>query len=146
MCSSDLMEGFSWADQVDLAVSFTRSTGVQLLKDPIEERLAQGGKLRILTSTYQHLTEPQALRSLMSLGPGLDCRVQQGADAFHPKFWLFRSDARTEAWVGSSNFTRGGLSTNVEWNLRNVNAQLSPKWAANDLFFDMLIAKTSGSG
>lgn len=113
-----LREGFAWSMGVDIAVSFTRSTGLQLLKDPLEDLIGRGVRVRLLTSTYLSITEPQALWSLLEMAPGIECRLQQGPQAFHPKLWLLKGEDKTEGWVGSSNLTRGGLSTNLEWNLR----------------------------
>lgn len=113
--------GLSRADDVRIAVSFTRCSGLGLLIDPLRSVMERGGKVRILTSTYQAVTQPEALETLRSL-PGVEARVQSGPVGFHTKFWWFGAQAGGECWAGSSNLSKGGLATNLEWNLRRVDA------------------------
>lgn len=112
-------EGLAWAEEVRLAVAFTRCSGLQLLVDPLQELVARGGRVQLLTSTYQHVTQPEALEALLAL-KGVECRVQEGPTGFHTKFWWFRGGQGAECWAGSSNLTKGGLATNLEWNLRSL--------------------------
>ena len=70
-------EGLAFADDVRIAVSFTRCSGLGLLVDPIKELAERGGRVRILTSTYQTITQPAALDTLSVL-PGVETRIQQG--------------------------------------------------------------------
>ncbi|MFL5351655.1 DUF3427 domain-containing protein [Archangium sp.] len=111
-------EGLAGAEEALLAVSFTRCSGLQLLVDPLQE-VARRGRVRILTSTYQQITQPEALEALLGM-EGVDCRVQEGSTGFHAKFWWFRGRSGAECWAGSSNLTKGGLATNLEWNIRSL--------------------------
>ncbi|HEX5752464.1 MAG TPA: DUF3427 domain-containing protein [Archangium sp.] len=111
-------EGLAGAEEVLLAVSFTRCSGLQLLVDPLQE-VAKRGRVRVLTSTYQQITQPEALEALLEM-EGVECRVQGGPTGFHSKFWWFRGKSGAECWAGSSNLTRGGLATNLEWNIRSL--------------------------
>lgn len=111
-------EGLAAAEEALLAVSFTRCSGLQLLVDPLQE-VARRGRVRILTSTYQQITQPEALEALLGMD-GVDCRVQEGSTGFHAKFWWFRGKSGAECWAGSSNLTKGGLATNLEWNIRSL--------------------------
>lgn len=113
--------GLDRADDVRIAVSFTRCSGLALLIDPLRGVVDRGGKVRVLTSTYQAVTQPDALETLRTL-PGVDARVQSGPVGFHAKFWWFGAQAGGECWAGSSNLSKGGLATNLEWNLRRVDA------------------------
>lgn len=113
--------GLDRADDVRIAVSFTRCSGLGLLIDPLRGVIDRGGKVRVLTSTYQAVTQPEALETLRAL-PGVDARVQSGPVGFHAKFWWFGAQAGGECWAGSSNLSKGGLATNLEWNLRRVDA------------------------
>ena len=113
-------EGLASADDVRIAVSFTRCSGLGLLVDPIKELNERGGRVRILTSTYQSITQPAALDTLRLL-PGVETRIQHGPIGFHAKFWWFNSKDEGECWAGSSNLSKGGLATNLEWNLRSNN-------------------------
>ena len=108
-----IRDGLTWADEAAFAISFTRCSGLSLLLDSLVKFGCRRAKLRLLTSTYLNITQPDALESILSL-EGIECRVQTGHTAFHTKFWMFGNH---QVWVGSSNLTRGGLTSNVEWNL-----------------------------
>lgn len=135
------------ASEIDLCVSFVLSSGLDLVFDPLV-RAVEGGKegderwpgtrLRILTSDYLNVTEPRALRRLMLLAQrGAEIRVfESGRAAFHPKAYIFMGCAHEgqrwdEAFVGSSNLTRSGLTEGIEWNLRvEQNPDSSPSETA----------------
>jgi superfamily II DNA or RNA helicase/HKD family nuclease len=132
--------GLERADDVRIAVSFTRCSGLGLLIDPLRSVMDRGGKVRLLTSTYQAVTQPEALETLRSM-PGLDTRVQSGPVGFHTKFWWFGAQTQGECWAGSSNLSKGGLASNLEWNLRRVDpqtmattkAQFEDLWVRDDV-------------
>lgn len=114
-------DGLGSADDVRIAVSFTRCSGLGLLIDPLKELVDRGGSARILTSTYQSITQPAALETLLGL-QGVQTRVQSGPVGFHAKFWWFGRESAGECWAGSSNLSKGGLDTNLEWNLRSIDS------------------------
>ncbi len=115
--------GLNWADQARLAVSFTRCSGLGLLIDPLRALIDRKGRVQLLTSTYQSITQPEALSSLLKL-KGLECFVQDGPTGFHSKFWLFNGTERAECWAGSSNLSKGGLADNIEWNLCSMEGSV----------------------
>ncbi len=132
--------GLAAADDVRIAVSFTRCSGLGLLVDPLRDVARRGGRVRVLTSTYQGVTQPDALEVLRRL-PGVETRVQHGPVGFHTKFWWFRAGTGGECWAGSSNLSKGGLATNLEWNVKRVEAhvldatrrQFDDLWARDDV-------------
>lgn len=112
-------------DRIDIAVSFIKMSGLRLLIDALEDALARGAQLRILTTDYLGLTEAEALTRLRDLTDdypdSVSVRVFQDPQvSFHPKAYLFYSTAgRGEAaFVGSSNLSRSALDGGIEWNLR----------------------------
>ncbi|MFO0625617.1 MAG: DUF3427 domain-containing protein [Polyangiales bacterium] len=112
-----LRDALRVATEVAVSVAFVQMSGLQLLLPALGSSLQRGAKVRVLTSTYLATSEPQALRSLaQSLGPSL--RVQDGPTGFHTKAHLFVLGDTRVAWVGSTNWSRGGLRDNVEWNTR----------------------------
>lgn len=113
-------DGLAAADDVRIAVSFTRCSGLGLLVDPLKDLVERGGRARILTSTYMSVTQPAALETLRTL-EGVDARVQHGPVGFHAKFWWFGAQGGGGCWAGSSNLSKGGLATNLEWNLRSTS-------------------------
>ena len=112
-------KGLETATEVRIAVSFTRCSGLGLLIDSLKDVVSRSGKVRILTSTYQALTQPEALEALIRI-PGIETRIQDGSVGFHAKFWWFEGHKGSECWAGSSNISKGGLASNIEWNVRQL--------------------------
>lgn len=131
------------ATSVDFSVAFTTCSGLQLLIDPLREMLERGsGRARILTSTFQNFTQPEALDALhafSSADPRLECRIQRGHQGFHTKYWAFAARGTNSSWVGSSNLTKSGLWDNIEWNIASQSNELA---RANTQHFERLWSRT----
>jgi superfamily II DNA or RNA helicase len=108
--------GLEWAHHAQFAISFTRCSGLGLLVEPLREAVQRNARVQVLTSTYQCVTQPEALSALLRLD-GVESWLQDGPTGFHAKFWMFDAGTRAEAWAGSSNLSKGGLASNLEWNL-----------------------------
>jgi superfamily II DNA or RNA helicase len=124
-----LSESFTWATQADLAVAFIKTTGLRLLLPDLESMVDAGvpQRVRVLTSDYLDITDPEALRLLLLLQErGAEVRVyttQEGS--FHLKAYIFakldgQSLATGTAFIGSSNISRQALQDGLEWNYRVV--------------------------
>jgi len=121
-----LLAAIRRANQIDLAVAFINSSGLDLLfaalTDAVEIR---GARLRVLTSDYLDVTHPQALRRLLLLAErGADARIFQAGDqhSFHLKTYIcLRTEDDRDQWgvafVGSSNISRTALTDGLEWNV-----------------------------
>ncbi|MEY6433795.1 DEAD/DEAH box helicase family protein [Thioalkalicoccus limnaeus] len=121
-----LLEAIRRANRIDLAVAFIKISGLDLiypaLIDAVETRDAE---LRVLTSDYLDVTDPNALRRLMLLSErGASIRVfQSERQSFHLKAYICVQNRESEtlwgtAFVGSSNISRTALTDGLEWNLR----------------------------
>ena len=134
-------QGLTSAQEVRIAVSFTRCSGLGLILDPLKALATRGADVRVLTSTFQWVTQPEALDALHRLD-GVQTRLHTGAEGFHGKFWWFGGAEATDCWAGSSNLTHGGLSTNIEWNFRKADAptvratrgQFDELWTRHDVY------------
>lgn len=112
-------------DQIDLLVSFVMRSGVDLIAAHLDDALARGARVRLLTTDYLQVTETSALGFFLdrldTAEPGtLDARVfSDPTTSFHPKAYLFSSAAGGTgvAFIGSSNLSRSGITTGVEWNI-----------------------------
>jgi superfamily II DNA or RNA helicase/HKD family nuclease/SOS-response transcriptional repressor LexA len=127
-----LLAGIRQATEIDMAVAFIKATGLRLLFadlkeaiDPSEESQRPPARLRIITSDYLDVTDPEALRSLMLLQErGAQVRVYESAgSSFHMKAYIFVRHAGERvtdgmAFVGSSNISRQALQDGLEWNYR----------------------------
>lgn len=117
------------ACEVDLAVSFVKASGLRLLLADLETVARHPRRrLRILTSDYLGITDPEALKLLMLLQEqGAEVRVHETRDrGFHLKAYVFSRlmDGRLiegTAFVGSSNISRQALTHGLEWNYRVVH-------------------------
>jgi superfamily II DNA or RNA helicase/HKD family nuclease/SOS-response transcriptional repressor LexA len=128
-----LSAAFARSNQADLAVSFVKTSGLRLLWPDLQAMAEAGGmhRVRVLTSDYLDITDPEALRLLLLLQEsGAEVRVfaTQNQDSFHLKAYVF---ARVEggqlvagtAFIGSSNISRTALRDGLEWNYRVVFPQ-----------------------
>jgi superfamily II DNA or RNA helicase/SAM-dependent methyltransferase/SOS-response transcriptional repressor LexA len=127
-----LCKAIARADEIDLAVSFVKVTGLRLLLPDLHDALGQhevrarpATRLRVLTSDYLDITDPEALRLLMLLQEqGAQVRVFEAAGrSFHMKAYLFAHFAAERnlhgtAFIGSSNISRQALTDGLEWNYR----------------------------
>lgn len=94
-----------------------RCSGLALLEGAALSAMLRGAQIKLLTTDYLGVTEPEALERLASWQGRLDVRVySHPRRSFHPKAYLFeRSDGSGRAFIGSSNLSRSGLVEGVEW-------------------------------
>ncbi|MDY0374549.1 MAG: hypothetical protein RBQ72_02335 [Desulfobacterium sp.] len=93
-----LLQAIDKATAIQMAVSFTRMSGLRLITNALEEALVRKVPFEFLTSDYLDVTEPSALRRLMLLHEaGADVRIHacHNGGAFHTKAYVFiRNDRR----------------------------------------------------
>ena len=113
-------------DQVDFVVSFIMRSGLSLLTNHLREALRRGARVRVLTSDYLDITDPDALTDLFDMqesswgeGSSLKVRIWKWNLSFHPKAYLFSSSdsGKSEGFIGSSNLSQSGIHGGVEWNV-----------------------------
>jgi superfamily II DNA or RNA helicase/diadenosine tetraphosphate (Ap4A) HIT family hydrolase len=138
------------ATRVDILAAFVQDSGLAVIEPAVQEALARGARLRILTGDYLDITQVQALRRLadwaaatdaeraadtdeLRVGGALDARVVEtarlGGRAFHPKAWHIEGADFGVAFVGSSNLSKSALHGGVEWNLRVDRHRDPAAWA-----------------
>ena len=90
-----LRKSISNAERIDIIVSFLMESGV---KSIIEELKNTQAPIRILTSKYLNITQPQALIILKSeLEDNLDLRFYDEPNkSFHPKAYIFHTSEDSE--------------------------------------------------
>ena len=100
-----------------IAVAFVMRSGVDLLEGAIRAALLRGAEIRLLTTDYLGVTEPEALERICHWPGRFDARVySHERRSFHPKAYLFeRADGSGRAFIGSANLSRTGLREGVEW-------------------------------
>jgi superfamily II DNA or RNA helicase/HKD family nuclease/diadenosine tetraphosphate (Ap4A) HIT family hydrolase len=136
-----LVAHIAHASAVDIGVAFAMRSGVTLLLEHLRDVLARTGRVRLLVGDYLGVTEPDALRALLDLGPALDLRVFQGDGvSFHLKTYICRyENGAGTAFVGSSNLSQSALKSGIEWNYRVLTtADASGFQAVTTAFEDLL--------
>lgn len=119
--STELAKELSIAEEIFIAVALLNDKGLnfllQDLKDSCKTKLLVGIDLP---------TTPEVLRRLKEL-ENVDVRIYSNNNYFHPKLYAFKTGDDIKIFVGSSNFTNGGLNDNIELSLFS-----SDKDACND--------------
>ena len=108
------------AKSIDIIVSFLMESGVKMLLNDLKEALDRGVNIRILTGNYLNITQPSALYLLKDeLKNRVDLRFYNNPKkSFHPKAYMFHNELDSEIYIGSSNISRGALTSSIEWNYR----------------------------
>ncbi len=108
----DLFKEFAKnSKEIDIAVAYVKNSGVELVKDTLYSK-----KVRVIFSFEYLITDPECIEKLIELGAECKEYKTSGSDeiGFHPKLYIFRSEDMVRVVIGSSNFTAGGLISNVE--------------------------------
>lgn len=103
-------------------VAFGKISGFKKIRENLEKSLSNGAIARFIFGLSFYHTEPTLLEELLILKrkyPKLSIYISQDSLAFtfHPKVYLFETEAGQIAIVGSANMTAGGLSDNYEVSL-----------------------------
>ena len=112
---NQITESIRNAERIDIIVSFLMESGVKLILDDLKSSSA---KIRILTGTYLNITQPEALYLLKGeLKDSVEIRFYNIPNkSFHPKAYIFHNKNESEIYIGSSNLSRGALTSSIEWN------------------------------
>lgn len=99
------------------AVAFIMGSGLDLMEGAMRAALLRGAEIKLLTTDYLDVTEPEALERMLQWHGRLEVRVfSHPGRSFHPKaYWFERLDGSGRAFIGSANFSRSGLRDGVEW-------------------------------
>ena len=107
------------ADRIDILIAFIKWSGLRLVREALQDFVARGGKLRVITTTYMKATERQAIDELIQIGAKIKISYDTRRTRLHAKAWLLhRNTGFSTAFVGSSNLSAAAQLDGLEWNVR----------------------------
>lgn len=118
-----IMEELEHCESFFISAAFITQGGLSLLMPAFLELEKRGIPGRILTTDYQGISEPSALRKLEKL-KNIELRVykaKENGTGFHTKGYVFRREGLYRIILGSSNITKPALTSNREWNIRFIS-------------------------
>ena len=109
-----IKEELTKCDEFLMSVAFITGSGITPLLQILKDINAKG---KILTTDYNYFTQPNAIRSLLTLD-NIEVRIYKSdMIAFHTKGYLFNKEGKYNILIGSSNLTGNALMKNKEWNV-----------------------------
>ncbi len=107
------------ADQIDVLVAFIKWSGLRLVREALQDFVARGGCLRVITTVYMKATERKAIDELIQIGAKVKISYDTRRTRLHAKAWLIRRNTGfSTAFVGSSNLSAAAQLDGLEWNVR----------------------------
>lgn len=113
-----LFEKIEGAFTVCILSSFVMKSGVNYIKEALIKAAQNGADIKICTGDYLYITQPDALKELLSIDERISIRIwKSNGISFHPKAFLFQTNENDVLFIGSSNLSKSALNHGIEWNL-----------------------------
>ena len=140
---SHIKKLFLNSTEINIAVAFLKSSGLDLVEKELKTALKKGAKINLIVGLDFGFSEYEALKKLLDLFEKYKNAklyfAQGGSGVFHPKFYLFSNIRAATIITGSPNFTKGGFSDNVECSIRIDSQPNSKLYKESLILFNNLI-------